>query len=94
MTHPLEQLRLDMEAASQAGDFEEAARLRDRLSLLRDQPDAAPSIDIDTSRLKRQEPGKMGLGTSDQVMKPPPGWKPPPRPDNLTTNSRPAKRRR
>jgi hypothetical protein len=83
-----------MEAAAEAGDFEEAARLRDQLSLLRDQPDADVDQAIDTSRLKRQQPGKMGLGTSDQVMVPPPGWKPPPKPDNLTTNSRPAKRRR
>jgi hypothetical protein len=81
-------LQLRTLAASESGDFENAARLRDQLSLLRGMPDADPSIEIATSRLARQQPGKMGLGTSDQVMAPPPGWKPQPRPDNLTRSSR------
>ena len=59
----LEHLRLRMEAAAAAMDFEEAGRLRDQLSLLQGQPDASPRDDIDTSRLRRQQPGAMGLGT-------------------------------
>ena len=35
MTDQLEELRLRMEAAAAAMDFEEARRLRDRISLLR-----------------------------------------------------------
>jgi hypothetical protein len=80
----LEELRLKMEAAAEAMDFEEAARLRDEYSLLRGAPDVEATGEIDTSRLKRQQPGAMGLGTSEQVMKPPPGWKPPPKPDPMT----------
>jgi hypothetical protein len=93
MVSPLEALRLRMEAAAAAEDFEEAARLRDQYSLLRGQPGAEIPVEMDTSRLTRQQPGSMGLGTSDQSVTPPPGWKPPPRPDSLTRSSRTAKRR-
>lgn len=94
MTSALEELRLRMEAAAEAEDFEQAARLRDQYSLLRGQPGAEIPDELDTSRLKRQEPGKMGLGTSEQAVVPPPGWKPPKRPDPMTSSTRPAKRRR
>jgi hypothetical protein len=94
MVSALENLRLRMEAAAEAEDFEEAARLRDQYSLLRGQPDAEVPVDMDTSRLRRQQPGKMGLGTSEQAVTPPPGWKPPRRPDPMTSSTRPAKRRR
>jgi len=83
-----------MEAAAAAGEFEEAARLRDQLSLLRGQPNPTVPEDFDTSRLQRQTPGKMGLGTSEQAMVPPPGWTPPTRPDPMTTGTRTARRRR
>lgn len=83
-----------MEAAAEAEDFEEAARLRDQYSLLRGQPEGDLPADIDTSRLKRQQPGRMGLGTSEQAVTPPAGWKPPRRPDPMTSSTRPAKRRR
>lgn len=94
MVSALEALRLRMEAAAEAEDFEEAARLRDQYSLLRGQPGTEVPEEMDTSRLRRQQPGRMGLGTSEQAMTPPPGWKPPPRPDPMTTSSRPARRRR
>jgi hypothetical protein len=81
----IEALRLRMRAAVEAMDFEEAASLRDRISLLVGNPDADASAQIDTSRLKRQEPGKMGIGTSEQVFVPPPGWTPPKRPDPMTS---------
>ena len=63
-----------------AEDYEMAARLRDRIAALEPQT---------PSKLRRQEPGKMGLGTSDQKFRPPDGWKPPKRPDMMTTNTKP-----
>jgi len=94
MTTILEDLRLRMEAAAAAGEFEEAATLRDQLSLLRGQPEPTVPEDFDTSRLRRQVPGKMGLGTSEQAVVPPPGWTPPPKPDAMTKGVRTAGRRR
>ena len=85
MREELEDLRRRMEAAAAAMEFEEASRLRDQISLLRGQPDADVPGEIDTSRLQRHQPGDMGLGSSDQKTSPPVGWKPPPRPDPMTT---------
>jgi hypothetical protein len=50
-------------------DFEQAARLRDRIAAL------------GGSSFKRQVPGRMGLGTDQQVYQPPEGWVPPTKPD-------------
>ena len=92
MTSSLEELRLRMEAAAAAMDFEEASRLRDRISLLRGADADAPT-DIDTAGLERQQPGRMGLGTSQQARTPPRGWKPPRKPDPMTKGrSRPRDR--
>jgi hypothetical protein len=66
-----------------AEDFEMAATLRDRIAALEAQRPLPPS------KLRRQEPGKMGLGTSDQKFRPPEGWKPPRRPDMMTSNTKP-----
>ena len=82
MTDNIEQLRLRMEAAAAALDFEEAQRLRDQLSLARGS--AGDDIEPDVSGLIRQQPGRMGLGTSQQRMTPPPGWRPPAKPDPMT----------
>jgi len=85
MAETIEELRLRMEAAAAAMDFEEASRLRDRISLLRAaEPGAEAEAEIDPSGLDRQQPGRMGLGTSQQRMTPPPGWKPPKKPDPMT----------
>lgn len=62
-------------------DFEAAARLRDRIAAL-------GPIEADTL-FQRQTPGRMGLGTDQQVYRPPPGWKPPKRPDPMTSNTKP-----
>jgi hypothetical protein len=78
-----EELRLRMEAAAEALDFEEARRLRDQLSVVR-AAGCATTEEIDIAGLKRQQPGSMGLGTSQQRMSPPPGWRPPPKPDPMT----------
>jgi hypothetical protein len=83
----IEQIRLRMEAAANALDFEEARRLRDQLNLLRGGAAVAAADDADTSGLTRQQPGRMGLGTSQQRMTPPPGWRPPPKPDAMTTGT-------
>jgi hypothetical protein len=80
---PIEQLRLQMEAAAAALDFEEARRLRDQLNLVRNGA-SREEAEVDTSGLKRQQPGAMGLGTSQQRMTPPPGWRPPAKPDPMT----------
>lgn len=92
MNIQLDRLQRRMEAAAAAQDFEEAGRLRDQISLLRGAGDAGAPVDLDTSRLQRQVPGKMGLGTSDQAMKPPEGWVPPKKPDLMTTG-KPRRRR-
>ena len=87
MTDQIEQLRLRMEAAAAALDFEEAGRLRDQLSLARG-TEAGGDIEADLAGLTRQQPGRMGLGTSQQRMTPPPGWSPPPKPDPMTRGRR------
>lgn len=85
MTDQIEQLRLRMEAAAAALDFEEAKRLRDRLNLMRGGASKSDVDAVDTSGLTRQQPGRMGLGTSQQRVTPPPGWKPPRKPDPMTS---------
>ena len=84
MTDSIQTLRERMEAAAASLDFEEARRLRDRISLMRGGASAEEAERADLSGVRRQRPGAMGLGTSQQQVKPPPGWKPPPRPDPLT----------
>lgn len=94
MSKAIEDLRKRMEAAAAAEDFEEARRLRDLLSLSQARPEADVPDDVDLSRLRRQTPGAMGLGSSDPQPKPPPGWTPPAKPDPMTAGQRPARRRR
>lgn len=79
MTVSIEALRLEMEAAAAALDFETAGKLRDRISLLR-----AGGADVDTAGLERQRPGAMGLGTSQSRVAPPEGWVKPTKPDPMT----------
>ncbi|OAN62364.1 UvrB/UvrC motif-containing protein [Sphingomonas sp. TDK1] len=85
MTDTIENLQQQMEAAARALDFEEARRIRDRINLMRGGASAAEVEHADTSGLVRQQPGSMGLGTSRQRPVPPPGWKPPPKPDLMTS---------
>ena len=73
-----------MAAAAAALDFEEARRLRDRIALVRGGASLDEAMAADTAGLKRQQPGAMGLGTSQQKVTPPPGWKPPQKPDPMT----------
>lgn len=84
----LQELQSAMRAAAAQGDFEQAAQLRDRISLLRGIPAGTPAQDVDPSGLVRQQPGAMGLGTSRQHVMPPPGWIPPKKPDPMTKGRR------
>ena len=84
MTSDIETIRLKMEAAAAALDFEEAKRLRDQLNLLRGGATLDEAEASDTSDLTRQQPGKMGLGTSQQRLTPPAGWVKPKKPDPMT----------
>jgi len=88
----IEELFRSMQSAAARGDFEQAARLRDRISILRGTSAGAGTDDFDPSGLVRQQPGAMGLGTSRQHVKPPPGWMPPKKPDPMTSGS--ARRRK
>lgn len=80
MTDALADLRRRMDEAVAALDFEAASQLRDAISILRGGGDGA----VDTAGLTRQQPGAMGLGTSQQRLTPPPGWVRPKKPDPMT----------
>lgn len=80
----IETLRKAMEDAANSGDFEMAASLRDRISILRGAGKDLKGADIDTQGLIRQKPGAMGLGTSQQRVSPPKGWVRPKKPDPMT----------
>lgn len=84
MANTIEALQKRMQAAVADLDFEEARRCRDQINLLRGgaAPEAVEQADL--SGIERQQPGAMGLGTSQQRMTPPPGWKPPAKPDPMT----------
>lgn len=77
-------LQREMEEAAAALDFERARQLRDRLNLLRGGATPEEAAAADTAGLDRQQPGRMGLGTSQQRMTPPPGWQRPKKPDPMT----------
>jgi len=94
MTDTIESLQQKMEAAAQALDFEEAKRCRDRISLMRGGATASEAEHADSAGLLRQQPGAMGLGTSQQRVAPPPGWQPPPKPDPMTSGRTSRGRRR
>lgn len=81
----IETLERAMAEAVAAEDYEAAARLRDRIAALKGQGPGKAS----ESLFHRQVPGRMGLGTDQQVMAPPKGWKPPKKPDLLTNNIKP-----
>ncbi|HYI40371.1 MAG TPA: UvrB/UvrC motif-containing protein [Allosphingosinicella sp.] len=84
MSDEIGDLRLRMEQAAAAMDFEEARRLRDQIALIRGGASRQEAESADSSGLTRQRPGAMGLGTSQQRVKPPDGWAPPPKPDPMT----------
>jgi hypothetical protein len=77
----IEALERRMAEAVAAEDFEAAARLRDRIAALKAKGGE--------SLFHRQVPGRMGLGTDQQVMAPPKDWKRPKKPDLHTSNIKP-----
>lgn len=85
MSETLQDLQLKMDAAARALDFEEAKRCRDKISLIRGGATASEAEQADLLGVERQQPGAMGLGTSQQRGTPPRGWKPPPKPDPMTS---------
>lgn len=76
-----DELQRAMDAAAAALDFEAAGRWRDRLAILR-QTGVDPG---ELDGLARQQPGAMGLGTSQGRSAPPPGWIKPRKPDPMTS---------
>ncbi len=94
MTDTPDDIRRRMEMAAAAMDYETARRLRDQLSLLRGGAPGEDVADVDTTGLTRQRPGRMGLGTSRQRVTPPDGWRPPSRPDPMTSDTARPRRRR
>ena len=75
------ELERRMAEAAACEDYELAARLRDRLAALRAPPDE--------TLFERQVPGRMGLGSDQQVYRPPNGWTAPEKPDLMTANTKP-----
>ncbi len=85
MSETIPELQRKMDAAALALDFEEAKRCRDKISLMRGGATASEAENADLLGVERQQPGAMGLGTSQQRVTPPQGWKPPPKPDPMTS---------
>lgn len=80
----LKRLRRAMEQAAANEDFELARQLRDQITLIRGGATPEEAAVADTEGIERQQPGAMGLGTSQQRMTPPKGWRPPKKPDPMT----------
>ena len=83
MAEDMEALRRAMAEAVAAEDYEAAAALRDRLATAEG-----------GSRVRRQEPGAMGLGTERPAHVPPAGWVKPAKPDPMTAGNKRGGRRR
>lgn len=83
-TH-LDNLKQQMEEAVAAQDFEMAGKLRDQIEAVR-RGNLVRGVEEEprASYFQRQVPGKMGLGTDQQVYAPPEGWVPPKKPDPMT----------
>jgi hypothetical protein len=87
MSETIADLQRLMEEAAEAMDFERARMLRDRINLQRGGATREEAAQAETAGLQRQQPGAMGLGTSQQRVTPPAGWKPPPKPDPMTRST-------
>ncbi len=77
------ELEAGMAAAAGREDFEEAARLRNEITVLR-----GGNVEV-----RQPPPGQMGLGTNLPVAAPPKGWRPPKKPDLMTKNVKPRRGR-
>jgi hypothetical protein len=85
MPDAIQTLQKRMEDAVLALDFEEARRCCDMINAMRMGATAAEAEQADFAGLERQQPGAMGLGSSQQRMTPPAGWRAPPKPDPMTS---------
>jgi hypothetical protein len=85
MPDTIETLQKRMEDAALALNFEEATRYRNMINAMRMGATAAEAEQADFTGLERQQPGAMGLGTSQQRVTPPAGWRRPPKPDLMTS---------
>lgn len=79
----IEDLERRMQEAAEAGDFETAALLRDSIARIRS----------GESGLREQQPGKMGLGSSQERYVAKPGKPLPKKPDPMTRGHKPGGRR-
>ncbi|MES2754169.1 MAG: UvrB/UvrC motif-containing protein [Pseudomonadota bacterium] len=86
MTDRLAELSAAMTAAAARDDFEEAARLRNELFVLRAGGQAAAEGG-DFAGIKRQQPGAMGIGSQHPRPAAPSGWTKPRKPPTQTTNT-------
>lgn len=82
-------LEAQMQAAAEAMDFEEAARLRNEIARLKGEGGAPGEESEGTVTVGQPPPGAMGLGTHVPVRQPPKGWVKPKKPDLLTKNVKP-----
>lgn len=85
ISRKIESLIAEMRRAAEAEDFEKAVRLRNEIAALKGEADGSPLV-------RQPPPGEMGLGTHIPVADKPEGWRPPKRPDPMTTNFKPRKR--
>lgn len=93
MAETIQTLQAKMEAAALDLDFEEAKRCRDKINLMRGGATADEADKADFTGVVRQQPGAMGLGSSQQRVTPPAGWKPPAKPDMMTSGVGPHRKR-
>ncbi|WP_310540667.1 UvrB/UvrC motif-containing protein [Phenylobacterium sp.] len=78
MAKTIAELQRAMAQAMDHEEYELAAKLRDQIAAL------TPG-----SGIRIQQPGQMGLGTDTQAVRAPKGWKPPPKPNLMTRNTKP-----
>ena len=85
MDDQIADLERRMTAAMDAEDYEAAADLRDQIRILRGEPP------VPGSRLRREGLDELGQDTNRRAAAPRKDWKPPPRPDPMTSGYKPRK---
>lgn len=85
MKKGIDSLRQRMQAAVEELNFEEAKLLRDTIALMQDGASLDEAEETLLLQSMRQRPGAMGLGTGQPRPQPPQSWRPPKKPDPLTS---------